>query len=79
MIRAFHLVPSPVSSETTAALANLAADAKAGKLVGLAYVGIYKGRQYVIHTTGYAHQNTTVAIAMASMLQFHLQLKEIQV
>lgn len=72
----FRLVPDHLSDDTLQAVDALRQDAKSGKLVGLAFVGIYKGGEYVVDTAGEALRNTTATIGMTSMLADQLRQRE---
>lgn len=47
------------SSDTVKALQELTKDGKAGELIGIAYVAMYRGRDYYIGYTGECVRNTT--------------------
>jgi hypothetical protein len=53
------LVPNTVSEVTVGELRILSREAYAGELVGIAYVAIYRGRNYSVHCSGEASRNPT--------------------
>lgn len=49
-------VRPPVDQDTVECLEHLLAHAKAGKVIGLAFVALCPRRQFIKHTTGAVHQ-----------------------
>ena len=68
----FRLVPDALSHETVAALESLLADAKAGKLIGIAFAGMYRQREFIVNTAGEAYRNPVFARGMVSYLHDQL-------
>ena len=62
--RKCRAVPNCISQDTVETLETLLEQAKAGELVGLAYVAVYRGAEYECDTTGYAAEHTTLTIGM---------------
>lgn len=63
-----HLVPAGTSDDTIETLEHLLAEAKAGRLVGLVYAGLYRRQQYFVDATGECHRNPTFTLGMVSVL-----------
>jgi hypothetical protein len=55
----FKLVPSRGSPDTARCLQQLHADARAKKLIGIAYVAIYSQRHYEVNFCGEAERSPT--------------------
>lgn len=68
MKRPFHLVQDGLSSDTIKALQSLLAEAESGQLIGLAYVAMYKRREYTASATGEARRNPTFTRGMLAAL-----------
>jgi hypothetical protein len=49
-------VPPPVDTDTVECLERLLSEARAGKVVGLAFVALMPQRNFIVHTTGSVHQ-----------------------
>jgi hypothetical protein len=50
------VVKPPVDHDTVACLERLLGEAKAGKVIGLAFVALMPKRHFIKHTTGAVHQ-----------------------
>ncbi len=61
----YRLVPDSISDDTVEALQQLLAHARRGDLVGIAFVGIYRGRTYIVNTAGEARRDLTRTRGMA--------------
>jgi len=70
----FRCVPDSLSSDTVAALESLLVDARAGKLLGMAFAAMYRDRTFVVNATGEAHRNPVFARGMVACLDDRLQL-----
>lgn len=64
----FQLVQRRRSVETTEALESLLAEAKHGKVIGIAYVVMYQQREYTASATGEARRNPTFTRGMIAAL-----------
>lgn len=64
----FHLVQDGLSSDTLKALEILIKDAADGELIGMAYVAMYRRREYTASATGECRRNPTFARGMISAL-----------
>lgn len=69
----YHLVPGALSHDTVAALEALLADAKAGRLQGIAFGAIYRRRTYIVDAAGEAHRSPTFALGVVHMLAKELE------
>lgn len=58
------VVNSGVSNETIACLDKLLEQAKAGRLIGVSYVAMYKGRKWDYRSCGETHRNPTWTLGM---------------
>jgi hypothetical protein len=72
----FKLVPDEISNDTVEALEALYKDAQKGSLIGLAFVGIYRSREYICNTAGFAYEQNTTAMGMVRMLALQLEERE---
>lgn len=54
-----RLVPDDLSHDTIKVCEQLLAMARTGKLRGIGFVGVYKGRNYIGNTAGAAHLDPT--------------------
>lgn len=69
MTRPYKLSPDKISGDTVRALEELLADARAGRLTGLAFVGIYsRGRRYIVNTAGQARVDPVTTRGMVGSL-----------
>lgn len=64
----FHLVQDGLSTDTVKALEGLLAEAKKGELIGMAYVAMYRRREYTACATGEARRNPTFTRGMLAAL-----------
>lgn len=67
-----RLVPNQPSSDVVDSLLYLLQEATAGRLIGLAYVGIFPNRHWFCETAGEAHRNPLFALGTIKMLETHL-------
>jgi hypothetical protein len=71
--RPFKLVPHEHgSSEVVACLRSLLRDAEAGKLIGVAWVAMYKQREWDYMACGEAHRNPAWTIGMLTSFSIKL-------
>ena len=68
----FHLVPDTISKDTVECLEQLLAEARKGRVIGLAYAAMMKRREYIVNTAGEAHRNPTFARGMLASLDDQL-------
>jgi hypothetical protein len=66
------LVPDTVSTDTVECLDELLAMARAGEVIGIAYVAMLKRRKYIANTAGEAHRNPTFSRGMIQALDDQL-------
>lgn len=66
------MVRPVVSTDTVNALEILLAEARAGQLIGLAYVGLYPGRAYVADTAGEAQKAPIFTSGLLAILDYQL-------
>ena len=71
----FALVPDAISHDTIACLKELLARAKAGEVLGIAYVAMLRRRQYIADAAGECHRNPTFARGMVQALDDELGLR----
>lgn len=69
---AYQLVPDKISQDTVTALRELLVHAETGRLIGIAFVGMYRSRRYIANTAGEASRNPTFARGMIAALDDHL-------
>lgn len=72
----FRLVQDDFSYDTIEAVERLHEDARSGKLIGLAFVGIYRGQEYICNVAGFAYEQNTTAMSMVRMLSVRMEAKE---
>ncbi len=70
--RVYKLVEDTLSSDTVEALTVLLERAKRGELQGVAYVAMYRGRQYTAGVTGECRRNPTFTRGMVAGLDDEL-------
>ncbi len=68
----FRLVPDNISSDTVHALEELLADARAGQLIGIAFIGWYRHRQFITNTAGEARRDPSRTLGMVGALSHQL-------
>ena len=64
----FRLVPDTISDDTIEALQELLADAKAGKAIGIGFVVMYRGRQFIANAAGEAKRSPVFTRGMVAPL-----------
>lgn len=69
----YRLVPDNLSNETVACLEQLLTDAKDGRLIGVAFAAMYKGKRYIVNAAGEAHRSPTFARGMVAALDDELE------
>lgn len=69
--RRYHLVPDDISGDTVTALEQLLADARDGKLIGLAFGAMYKRKRCIVNTAGECRHSPIFATGMAVELLLH--------
>lgn len=60
----FKLVPAKISGDTVESLQELLKDAIAGRVIGIAFVAMYKEREYTVDAAGEAKENPTFTRGM---------------
>lgn len=70
-----QLVDHHTSKETVDLLLSLLADARAGQVVGLAYIALHKGHEYEAGVTGTAKTSPLLTIGMMRILEQRLALE----
>jgi len=71
----FILIPDNLSNDTIECLQTLLDEAKAGKVIGLAFAAVLKRRGYIVNTAGEAHRNPTFARGMCAALDDELSTR----
>lgn len=66
--RPFHLVQDGLSSETVAALEQMLDEARSSELIGVAYVAMYRRREYTSGATGECRRSPTFSRGMVRAL-----------
>jgi len=64
----FRLVPDTISSDTVRALEQLLKEARAGRIIGVAFVAMYKRREYIANAAGEARRSPTFTRGMIAAL-----------
>lgn len=72
MKKVFSMTTTEVSHDVVEALEDLLADAKKGKLIGLAFTAMCSDRQFFTDTAGEAHRNPVFSSGMLLCLIFKL-------
>lgn len=67
--RPYRLVPDALPHDTVECLEHLLHAARKGQLQGLGVVAMFKGREYLVETTGEVHRNPTFARGMVGALE----------
>lgn len=75
MRRPFTLVPSNGSNDPDKCVADLQSAVTSRRLLGLAYVAIYAGRNYEIHACGEADRSPTFTAGAVGILRRRLEDK----
>lgn len=68
MEQPFRLVPDRISEETARACEQLAKEARAGTLIGIAFAGMRRQRTYFVNAAGECRRNPTFARGMIAAL-----------
>jgi hypothetical protein len=66
------MLPAPLPDDTVGALSQLLTDAKRGKILGMAFTVMYRGRTYVVDATDEVRRNPTFARGMLAELDDEL-------
>lgn len=72
MTRHLRLVTDDVSHDTIDATKRLHDDARAGKMVGIAFVGVYQRGTYIHNTAGYCYREPGMMIVPVRSLDEYL-------
>ncbi len=75
MKRPFALVQSIGTNDTARCVAELQRGVESKRLLGLAYVAIYAGRNYEVHSCGEADRSPTFAAGAVGILRRQLEDK----
>lgn len=75
MKRPFTLIPSTGSNDTARCVAELQQGVSNKRLLGLAYVAIYAGRNFEVHTCGEADRSPTFTAGAVGILKRQLEDK----
>lgn len=67
-----RVIRFPGSNDAVRALELLLADAKAGRLVGIAYVAMYSHRKYIVDIAGETKRSPTFTRGMLQLLDDEL-------
>lgn len=68
----FRLVPDALSHDTVELLEQLLDEARRGRILGMAFVAMYKRREFIANTAGEAYRNPVFARGMVAALDDHL-------
>ena len=68
MATKLKLVPDRLSYDTVECLQQLLKSAERGDLVGMAFAGAYKGREFAVSASGVAYTSPTYARGMVAAL-----------
>jgi len=68
----FSLITETISADTVECLDELLERARAGEIIGIAYVAMFKRRKYVANATGEARRNPTFTRGMVRVLDDEL-------
>lgn len=77
MKRPFTLVQSTGSHDTARCVEELTRGVQSKRLLGLAYVAIYAGRNFEVHTCGEADRSPTFTAGAVGLLRRQLEDKAI--
>lgn len=69
----FHLTQHHIPKDTIEALEQLLDEAKRGRIIGMAFVTMYKRREFATLATGEAYRNPVFARGMVAALDDHLR------
>lgn len=69
----FQLVPEQISHDTTEALRVLHAHAQEGKIIGVTFAAMYRGRFFVADSAGECYQNPVWTLGMLDILKSKLR------
>lgn len=72
MIDKMKLMPDDISPDILQALKELMVDAKAGDLIGLGFIGMYRRSEYIVNVAGELRRNPTLARGMVASLDDYL-------
>lgn len=68
----FRLVPDQISPDTVEALRELLAHAESGRIIGMAFVAMYRGRRFIANASGEARRSPVFTRGMVAVLDDHL-------
>lgn len=64
----YRLVPDTISGDTVRALQQLLAAARRGEVIGIAYVAMYKRREFIANAAGEAKRSPVFTRGMVACL-----------
>lgn len=71
----FTLIHAHPPDDVVEALEYLLAEARAGRLIGLAYGAMFRRRHYIVETAGEAHRNPLFALGVIDILEDELRAR----
>ena len=71
----FALAVDAVSHDTIECLESLLADARSGRVIGVAYAVMLKRRSFLVNSAGEAHRNPTFTRGMVAALDDQLRVR----
>lgn len=71
----FHLIQNKISGHTVSALRQLLSEAESGEIIGMAFIAMYRNREFVVDTTGESRRNPVFTRGMLSYLDDELSSK----
>lgn len=73
MRQPYRLVPDSLSTDTVELLDALLTEARAGRLIGIAFAGMYRRQEYIVNVAGEAHRSPTLTRGMVAALDDQLR------
>ena len=72
---AYRLVPDELSTDTVECLAALLEEAKRGKVIGIAFAAMFRGKRFIVNSAGEAFRSPVFARGMVAALDDDLREK----
>lgn len=69
-------MPDELSGDSVEVLEALLEEARAGRLIGIAFAAMYRQRRYIVNTAGEARRSPTFSLGMVQMLADELRRLE---
>lgn len=69
----YRLVPDVMSTDTVECLTVLLEEAKRGRVIGIAFAAMFRGKRFIVNAAGEAHRSPVFSRGMVAALDDELR------